>query len=385
MSELPELAAPPATSRPTLPSLTGMRFVAALTVFGLGAVYYLFAEPNPAIFVGSWYAASAGVSYFFILSGFILTWSVPADDTTRRFWRRRFFKIYPNHLITFVVAVLIISFMATEHAVDSWIAIPNLLLVQSFFPGLDVRGSFNGAAWTLSCEALFYFLFPFLLRMIRRIPPNALWWWAGGVAAVIFAVPALSGAIGPVQPPQSPLLGLTEWDSYVVYQFPPLRMLEFVFGIILARVVMTGQRLPLGFGGALALVAAAFAVKPLVPPTFATIAVTVVPLGLLIAAGAAADIEKKRTGLSNRVMVWLGEISFAFYLWHFMVLLLGYHLLILDNGLSTAAIATVAVGLLGVTIVVSWLQFTLVERPIMRRFARPRRQAARTAKQTADV
>ncbi|MBE1464627.1 acyltransferase family protein [Kibdelosporangium phytohabitans] len=375
MSELSGLPAQGTTRRPTLPSLTGMRFIAAFSVFALGCVYYLFASPDPIVFEGSWHAAAGGVSYFFILSGFILAWSAPAGDTNRRFWRRRFFKIYPNHLITFVVAVVLIALMAPEAAVDSWIAIPNLLLIQSWFPGLDVRGSFNGVAWSLSCEALFYFCFPFLQRLVDRIRPTALWWWAGGVVAVIFAIPALSAAIGPVQEPLSPILGLTAWDSYVVYQLPPVRMLEFVFGIILARIVMNGQRLPLGFGGAVVLVIAAFALKPIIPPAYATVAITVVPLGLLVAAGAVADNTKKRTGLANRVMVWLGEISFALYMWHYMVLLVGYHLLIEGKGLSTAATIGIAVGLFGISIVVSWLQYTMIERPIMRKFARPRQPA----------
>src|SRR3712207_2880383 len=89
--------------RVALPSLTGMRFVAAFMVFcGHAMAENLFGDDsvnralvNPAL-AGSF----TGVSFFFVLSGFVLTWSARDDDTKRRFWRRRFWRIYPVHLVT---------------------------------------------------------------------------------------------------------------------------------------------------------------------------------------------------------------------------------------------------------------------------------------------
>lgn len=371
----------PDDHRQPLPSLTGMRFIAALGVFSIGAAFYLFESPNEFAMESTWHLAAAGVSFFFILSGFILTWSAAAGDTAPRFWRRRFFKVYPNHLVTFVAALLILTLLVGE-SVASWL--PNLLLVQSFSPDIAVRGGINGVAWTLSCEALFYFSFPFLIRAINRIRRERLLAWTGGVAVAILLVPLVARLTEPAG--QVPFqLGSNPWETYIVYQFPPSRMLEFIFGIMLARMVLTGLKRWPGLGAATALVIAGFALTPFVPPVYTNVAVMFVPLGVLVVAGALADLRKRPTPLSSRGMVWLGEISFAFYMWHYLILLLGFHLLVLGNGLSPALNVALAVALLGVTVVVSWLQYTFVERPIMRRFAKPRRAAVGPQKTPAPV
>jgi peptidoglycan/LPS O-acetylase OafA/YrhL len=46
-----------------------------------------------------------GVSSFFALSGFVLTWSLRAADTKRAFYRRRFARVYPLHFLTLLFAV----------------------------------------------------------------------------------------------------------------------------------------------------------------------------------------------------------------------------------------------------------------------------------------
>src|ERR1700755_2106401 len=97
---LPE--APPVTPRvpamTRLPSLTGMRFLAAFLVFAFHAT---FALPLRDTALGVHYAnlvskaGYVGVGFFFILSGFVLTWTVRPGDSAGQFWRRRFAKVFP--------------------------------------------------------------------------------------------------------------------------------------------------------------------------------------------------------------------------------------------------------------------------------------------------
>src|SRR2546430_4023453 len=98
-----------------LPSLTGMRFVAAGLVFLFHSLWQnFFVSPDAQkttfslFFQGGW----AGVSFFFVLSGFVLAWAARPTDTAAKFWRRRFFKIYPNHLLTFIAAAILLSTVA---------------------------------------------------------------------------------------------------------------------------------------------------------------------------------------------------------------------------------------------------------------------------------
>lgn len=368
-----------------LPTLTTMRFVAAAMVFVFHvAMQQFFADQGAQQTLLSVFtqAGWTGVGFFFVLSGFVLTWSDRPGRPARRFWRRRFFKIYPNHLVTLVVAFVLLTWAAGVH-VDGGHALLNLLLVQSWFPQLEIRASLNGVAWSLSCEMLFYLAFPLLIRPIRAIRPDRLWAWAAGVAVVIFLVPAVSSLL-----PREPFLPMgtnSSYDFWFIYQFPPVRMLDFVFGMILARIVMTRRRLPLDLGGSVALAVAAYALAPLFPWVYTLTAVMVVPLGLVIAAGAAAARPHPPTSLAGRVAVRLGEISFALYLWHQLVLTYGRQWLGGSRGLSTPVALGVVVLLFALTLALSWMLFTLVERPIMRRFAGPRRDRLAASEQPAAV
>lgn len=366
---------PRVENRPArLPTLTGMRGVAALLVFFFHVVFLvnLYSSSTARnvhqtiIWQGGW----SGVEFFFILSGFVLAWSARTGDTARTFWRRRFFKIYPNHLVTFVAAAVLLT-SAANAAINPRYAVTNVLLIQSWFPQLPIRSAFNGPTWSISCEALFYFSFPLLLRLVGRIRPERLWAWAGGVVATIVAVPIVAILVLP-KGPALPVVHVDSLEFWIIYQFPPLRMLDFVFGIILARIVMTGRRVPLRLGPAVALALVAYVVGSLVPEEFSVVAVMVVPLGLVIAAAAKSDAQGRRGWWSGRVMVWLGEVSFAFYMWHSLVITYGYQWLGGRAASVPVALGEVAL-LLAVTLLLSWLQFTRIETPMMRRFAVSRR------------
>src|SRR5919205_2887395 len=97
---------PPPSSR--LPTLTGLRFVAAAVVFanhaGLESVF----ASDIANFLLTGVTASAAegaVAFFFMLSGFVLTWSDRPGDRPARFWRRRAVKVLPNHVVTWTAGL----------------------------------------------------------------------------------------------------------------------------------------------------------------------------------------------------------------------------------------------------------------------------------------
>jgi peptidoglycan/LPS O-acetylase OafA/YrhL len=104
------------------------------------------------------------------------------------------------------------------------------------------------------------------------------------------------------------------------------------------------------------------------PYLYGQSAVFIVPAALLIAAAAIADNENRFTVFRNRVMTWLGEISFAFYLLHFIVLTYGRSLLG-DRYFSASATIALLVAGVAVSIAVSWLLYSVVERPITRRWS----------------
>src|SRR5512133_3297128 len=87
--------------RSRLDSLTGLRFLAALLVFAYhaGSVGTLTGNGITA-------PGRSGVSFFFILSGFLLTWTARPDDTRRAFYQRRVARIVPSYLVALALVLL---------------------------------------------------------------------------------------------------------------------------------------------------------------------------------------------------------------------------------------------------------------------------------------
>jgi peptidoglycan/LPS O-acetylase OafA/YrhL len=365
-----------AEDRSRLPSLTGLRFVAALLVVLSHAGGFLLARMGGSEVSYSQYlfgAGNKGVSFFFILSGFVLTWVARPGDTRIRFWRRRLVKIFPNHLVTLTATVLLMLYAGV--AVTFSNTVPTLFLVQSWIPDFDVIQSpgTNTPSWSLACEMLFYLAFPWLLLLVRRIEPARLWRWVVIVALAVVAVPFLAELL-----PDAPRMQFDPipwWKYWFVYYFPLTRLLEFVLGILIARVVLTRRWINLGLGWSLLIVVAAFAVAAQLPGEYGRVAPTALPLALLIASAANADEQGRRTPFGGRVMVWLGEVSYAFYIVHFLVVSYGpigtaYPEFWMKKWSGPEALLDVCLTLV-ISLLLAWALHGLVERPVMRRWSRP--------------
>lgn len=369
--------AAPANKSSRLPSLTGLRFVAALFVF-----CYHAALPIPALrlladdsaaygFYGvASQAGGLGVGFFFVLSGFILTWSARPGDSPRAFWRRRFVKIYPNYVVAWVLAMVLFAAAYTP----AWRAVVNLFMLQVWTPDFDTNFSVDPPGWSLGAEAFFYACFPLLLVFATRIGASRLKYWIGGVVALVVLKPVVAYLFLPSTPaiPGESSVSVSQyWFGYIL---PPTRLLDFALGILVARAVMSGRWRNIGMIASGVLLAGGYWLAASTPYLYGQSAVFVVPAALLIAAAAIADNEGRFTLFRNRVMTWLGEISFAFYLMHFIVLAYGRSLLG-SRLFSTAATVWLLLAGVVVAVGVSWALYSFVERPITRRFSGSRRKS----------
>lgn len=306
-----------------LPSLTGLRFVGAAFVFiAHGVNLFLFADPDVQRNYSFWAGSNLGVlgvCFFFILSGFVLTWSSRPGDTLRAFWRRRFWRLVPNHVVVYVIALglLLVASQPPTFAQG----VTHLFLVQSWFPDNTLFfPSVNGISWSLSVEVFFYASFPLLVMLVRKIRPSRLWLWAGIVAGAALLMPWAAMTFIADQPPSLFPTIKVSWPQYwFLYFFPVVRALEFTLGIILARIVQTGRWVGIGALPAAVLTAASYIASLYVPQQYTFAAIYLVPTALLIAALASRDIEGRPTFLASRGWVWLGEISYAFFITHLLV------------------------------------------------------------------
>lgn len=360
---------------PRLHSLTGLRWVAAVFVF-LFHLGYVGGATGLGIHAVVGRAGHAGLSFFFILSGFVLTWGARPGEKARTFWRGRFVKIFPNHWVTFLVTALLM--LAGGEILFNGPNIANLFLVQTWAPNLDFWISMNAPSWSLTCEVFFYALFPLLLWAINKIPVHRLMLAAGLSLAAIVAAPILIELLVPGTPKiPYPTLGPVSFDQlWLTYWFPPVRALEFVFGIVLARVVLAGK-FPRLTWFPVAAVFVVFQVLAMNSPSYllGLVALPALSVVLVIPYLAMKDIRGEWTPFRGRRMVWLGEASFAFYLFHKIVMSWGQGAINGDQWDAQWSLPFwlgFGVVTFGVTLGFAALLHTYVEKPLMRRFARPK-------------
>ncbi|MEU2553739.1 acyltransferase [Streptomyces sp. NPDC013313] len=363
------------TSR--LPSLTGLRFPAAFMVFLFHAsmplpTVRLFADDGVEHRYG-WAvgpSGALGVTFFFVLSGFVLTWSASAGDTAPSFWRRRFVKIMPNYVVAWVLAMVL--YAASTPVLP---ALGALFMLQVWTPYFTEHLPVNPPSWSLAVEAVFYLAFPFLLAGVKRIPAARLKYWIAGTVAAVFATPLVTRLLVPAGPHVMPGTdGTSPVHYWFAYIMPGPRVLDFALGILVARAVMLNRWRNIGMVWSGVLLAAGYAACYHVPYLYAQRAMCLVPAATLIAAAAVADDEGRFTLFRSRAMTWLGNVSFAFYLLHFIVLAWFRRLLgtgLYGTGTGVALIAAEA----GATLLASWALYSLVERPLTRRFSRARRHS----------
>lgn len=385
--ELHDLRDVSATTKTRLPSLTGLRFVAALWVFlfhtaAMGSPLPPHGPLNPfidpEIAFGYWnlfaMGGYVGVSFFFVLSGFVLVWATKPGERTSSFLRRRLFKIFPTHIVT--AAVALILFAAATTPVSTWVL--NALLIHPFAVDPTVHDSLNIPSWSLGSELLFYVVvFPLLIGVVRKISDSRLWTWAGAMIAGIVAVAIVNDLFVPTwmpEPPSpGPATGNQFWFGYV---FPVARMFEFVLGMVIARIVMSGRwpRIPITPVAVLLLAVCAVPhIVPSLPYVYQFTALTALPIAILIGSAAAADRQGRRTLFGTRAMEWLGERSFGFYMAQGIVLFYGRTLV--DGQYSTPVAILVIIGFLAANVIAGWMLYAWVERPIMRRWSRAKAPA----------
>ncbi|MGQ8708145.1 acyltransferase family protein [Serratia sp. TSA_198.1] len=366
-----------------LTSLTGMRIFAALLVFLFHASLGKMLNPFEDMQVADNYALIfknagwLGVSFFFILSGFVLTWSANPQQSNRRFWLKRLGKIFPNHLVTW--ALMLAFFRSYVSDSNAWL--PNLLLLSSWSNNIDIFVSVNQPSWTLCSEMLFYMLFPAIFMLVSKLPAN---WLPSALGAVFIGLALTQLAIthwvdGTPQLKEWPL---SENQWWLAYNFPPFRLYEFMAGMIMARLLQTGRRLSLSLPGTVLLVLVAYIATYFVPFQYSLNFITFIPLCLLITAAAQGDLAGKKTLINTRLIVWLGEISFGMYMVHYLVLIAAKQMMA-DRLYGLAASLSIILVCLLASLVGGYLLYRYVELPVMRQLARTEKKPVIIAAESA--
>ena len=260
------------------------------------------------------------VDFFFLLSGFViwLTWHdrFRTPGAIPRFLQKRVARIWPLHAVMLTAAVALALVLRATGRDDPAFPLAELplhvLLVQNW--GFTDTLRWNDPSWSISCELAAYLLFPLLVLTFdwRKLPTTAL---ICIVAALFLTLHvAMNGA--PSLGENIPRYGLIRC------------LIEFAVGTIIATVFLrtrehedaTGapqiQR-SLSSQTPLALTATALAITAWILGTPETLAAPATFAALLLSL--ALTSGRKHHLLEGRTIHYLGEISYATYLSHFLI------------------------------------------------------------------
>lgn len=377
---VPEEVVPERTSleRIRLDSLTALRFFAAAMVVVSHAALFFHFLAKPAIVN---LPLAQGVSFFFVLSGFILTYNYPkitGIQAVLSFWRARLARIWPAH--AFALALGMFLFGLKPLAQLGIPAYQNILAHFAMVHGWILQDRFfftiNPPSWSISTEFAFYLLFPLLIWKFEKN-------WAlkllVAAAAVIGFMVYGSGANLPenVNP-----IGLSVRS--LMYINPLVRVFEFVLGMSCAAVWMKFRNRAVNPTlvtileiACIVLIAAyvgniSNVIEPLKARHFGRVLhCWLLYDGNCFAFAALIYLCALQKGLvsrvlSNKFFVYLGEISYSIYLLHMLALMVVIdqtrHLLHINSALVFTAYCAVVIG-------TAHLTYTYIEKPLRKKLA----------------
>jgi peptidoglycan/LPS O-acetylase OafA/YrhL len=367
-----------------LDPLTGLRGIAAYTV--------LLAHASQVSFVYSgtvlWFDVTSriayfGMSLFFVLSGFVIQYNYGPlfvcerfGVAVRRFYAARFARLYPLYAVTLLLAIQAIPSPHFIGATGAFVSY--LTLTQSWF---NTEMAAFVPAWSISAEWFFYLAFLPLTYLVTRLRhPLA--------ALALFCTVAAAGlgiCLRYFEPPLDNVVdawlrfGRVSADphSWLIYLCPYVRVLEFVAGMLAAKVFSVLPKnapMPIGaklVAGAAIFWCAAVIFGPLTQLPFLNelranfIFAPALAVILICACGYKSWLGR---ALGARLLLRAGEISYSVYIWCWLMMD------VLDPQFRSSALtplaclnSTVKVAtIIGLTTAVAYGSYLMIETPSRR-------------------
>ena len=163
----------------------------------------------------------AGVDFFFVLSGFIITYAHQTDigrpDRLSRFWRKRLLRIYPAWWVALFLMGCLLAFSPTKDLAERNIG----HVVSAIFLLPEIPDPILGVGWSLRHEMIFYALFSILI-LNRRLGMAVLYTW---MTLILFNLAWAMGAGEPF------FTGILDTAFFRVFN------IQFFFGIAVAVII----------------------------------------------------------------------------------------------------------------------------------------------------
>lgn len=175
------------------------------------------------------FGGECGVSFFFMLSGFVLSLANAGrigqgTYSTRGLFMRQLFKVYPLHILT--MAIMLVMEWRLGNDYSPMVLLTNVLLVQSWVPSDDFYFVANGSSWFLCDILFFYLLFRILYSCIMTMKRKEMIISVSAVAVVYILIMC-------VVPEQL--------VNPILYANPMMRILDFCIGILIYRLYRSSR------------------------------------------------------------------------------------------------------------------------------------------------
>ncbi len=320
-----------------------------------------------------------GVDVFFVISGFLITWLLASEVrasgglSLTGFYARRIRRLFPALAVMVIACCLLAVAMLlpiTDQPQDlAESAVATALYLSNVHFWLNSPGYFDPSTdilpllhtWSLAVEEQYYLVWPPIILGVIALARNRKWPFETTLLALATVVLAASLAW---------CIHRTHSDPGAAFFLLPSRAWELATGAILAiGLPHIAQRSRPVIGtlcsavGLAAIVAAVVLLHDdMALPGYLTIA-PVFGTGLVILGGHLAGRNPVQAILSTRPMVFIGLLSYSWYLWHWPLLAFAR-----AYGLDTRNLPR-DLTLAMLSLLVAWLSYRWVENPI--RLGRP--------------
>ncbi len=339
--------------------LTSLRFLFALMVFLSHLDFFKAGNSQflKQLYERIFYEGYIGVSFFFILSGFIISYNyqdrlIASPKNKINFYIARFARIYPLHFLTFLLAIPLSYQVFMQNKFLGVVqTFTNVSLTQSFIPIRQIYFSYNAPSWSLSDEMFFYMLFPFIFSLIYKEQKFKL--------LLIF--------ISLISIPVSSLIIPEVYHHHLFYINPLFRIVDFLIGFYLYNIYKNfkTKRLKLNFNWlevfAILVFIIFFSFHRQVLEVARYSYYYWLPMALII------FIFSFQKGffskiLSHKFLIHLGEISFGFYMFH--QLILRYFLKLNERFLHWDNMILIAIMVFLLSLIISHYAYLWYEKPM---------------------
>lgn len=353
MSESAAPAADVRGSSRALLSIQILRAIAALGVLVHHTAHEVAQKSGARVPFGELVVGAGGVDLFFVISGFVMVYASQGlfaqPGASRTFILRRIARIVPLY---WAVTALLVAYIYVAHRIfpPPFITTEGVIASFLFIPWPLPNGlpaPVHALGWTLNYEMFFYAVFAVAIMLPRRA--------AVFVITALFALLAASGLF--VRLPQP-----------FAFWFSPI-ILEFCFGMLIARAYLDGKRISLW--NALVLTVAAlglYLISAITGPAVAWRWLEWGAPGALLVAAFTLVKRPPPAGAVSRAMGFLGDASYSLYLVHALVIPLVRRAMPAVDPVLMPWLYALA--LIGASIAAACLSYLWFERPITRTLQR---------------